>query len=591
MDEGKLIADFLTANAEKIWALGKQAYGKADALIQVKLKTAYRSYLSNTREKYSKAKSFFIRNEPVDLYSYYVPTGIECGAKEIEQPNFNECIAYSNRIVLTGSGGSGKSVLMKHLFLDCINSKEYAPVMVELRDLNSEDQPLQDFIEHLLDTLGFKTSEDYIKRAKQAGHFCFFFDGFDEVNPELRSKLIKQIKSLSKSFPKCPIFLSSRPDDVFNGIEDFSVFRMLPLDLRAALSLVEKLPFDKDIKEKFSAALENSLFEKHESFLSNPLLLSIMLLTYGENAEIPSKLSIFYNQAYEALFQRHDANKGGYSRKRLTSLDIQDFSHVFSLFALQTYEKRLFKMPRMQCLGFIEKSRDSLRQKFNADDYLSDLLSAACLLSEDGLEIAFSHRSFQEYFVALHIAQASPEIQTKLIERYWQNMRYDNVMDLLLELNPDLVERTLLIPQLEKIFSDLGVSHSVGMTHTAKYLKTFYSSINVDADGISATCASSKADGSSVLHMAVRHCGTYTFPIGTQYDVVHAQLYRQFGSGNQRSEYPTKSITHRSPIFLAVSATHGIFSREYLAAAHLALKNLKLKHENTVHNLDVLLGI
>ncbi len=418
MDEGKFVADFVAHNIGKIFEIGKKVYGTLDEVVQINLRTAYTDYLTKTREKYSKSKSFFIRNQSVDLYSYYVPIGIACGNKKIPTPSFDNCIEFSNRIVITGTGGSGKTVLIKHLFLDCIRDKRYTPVLIELRDLNTQAQSLNKFIINTLDTYGFNISGDYVNKAKKAGHFCFFLDGYDEVNHSLRKNLIKQIGSLSNKHPNCPIIISSRPDDVFNGIDQFSIFNALPLNLDAAKNLINKLPFDEVVKAKFTTDLTGGMFEKHESFLSNPLLLSIMLLTYGENAEIPSKLSIFYNQAYEALFQRHDANKGGYSRNRLTELDIQDFSRVFALFSLQTYEKRLFKMPRIDCLNYIEKSRDNLHKKFNIEDYLSDLLSAACLLLEDGLEIAFSHRSFQEYFVALHISTAQPEIQNKLINRY-----------------------------------------------------------------------------------------------------------------------------------------------------------------------------
>ncbi|MEO6145618.1 MAG: NACHT domain-containing protein [Sulfuriferula sp.] len=592
MDEGKvLVADFVAKNIDKIWAIGKQVVGVTNAVIQVKLKSAYTNYLSTTREKYSKGKSFFIRNEPVDLYTYYVPTGIACGNITISAPSFRECVELSKRIVITGSGGSGKSILMKHLFLDCIRDKTYAPILIELRDLNTDDKTLDEIIDYTLDNFGFNISGDYVKRAKHAGHFCFFFDGYDEVNPTSRKKLVNQITALSKKFSRCPIFLSSRPDDVFNGIEDFSVFGIQPLNLDLALKLVEKLPFDNEIKEKFCSDLAKGLFKKHESFLSNPLLLSIMLLTYGENAEIPSKLSIFYNQAYEALFQRHDANKGGFSRKRLTSLDIQDFSRVFSLFALQTYEKRLFKMSRSQCLSFIEKCINSLQLNFKPEEYLTDLLSAACLLVEDGLEITFSHRSFQEYFVALQISSAAPDIQRRLIDRYWPNIRSDNVIELLLEINPDLVERELIVPQLELLFSEIGVKRKVGITHATRYFKRIYSSLNIEKGTVSATHMGPKAAVSSILQIAVMHYSRYEFPDNAHFEMHHSAINKVFGRKDERVEYKSKLLTYRSPLIEQVIVSGGIFSKQFLNAGFEAFKELKYKHMNTVQNLDILLGI
>jgi predicted NACHT family NTPase len=592
MDEGKFAADFIARNLENIYKIARSTFGTLDEVLQVKLKTAYTQYLTKTREKYSKSKSFFIRTESVDLYSYYVPTGIACGNETILAPSFENTIKLSKRIVINGTGGTGKSVLMKHLFLDCIKDKRYAPILIELRDLNSSKLNLNKYIINVLETYKFNISGDFVNRAQKAGHFCFFFDGYDEVNHSLRKKLINEILTISNKFPDCPMFISSRPDDVFNGIDDFNIFTVLPLSLDTAINLIKKLPFDEEIKTKFNHDLSNGLFEKHKSFLSNPLLLSIMLITYGENAEIPSKLSVFYNQAYEALFQRHDANKGGYSRKRLTNLDILDFSRVFSLFALQTYDKRLFKMPRTVCLDYIEKSRNNLEKDFSAEDYLSDLLSAACLLLEDGLEIAFSHRSFQEYFVALHISSVSPEIRGKLIDRYWPKMRSDNVINLLLEINPELVERVLLLPKLEKLFSSIGVKKKVGIMHTARYFKNIYKSLIFNKGRTSAEYKVSEACADDIVHMAVVHCKTYHLPEKSYFESFNNDLYKKYNKeGRQSTRYLTKDLSYKSPVLSDVMKGKGAFSIDYLQAAFEAYKKLKLKHENCSQNLDELLGI
>lgn len=589
------ITQFVLANVDRIFDIAKKTYGKADASIQVGLKTAYTNYLSKTRLKYSMSKSFFIRSQPVELYSYYVPTGITCGQKEIKQPSFKNCTDFTKKLVIAGTGGSGKSVLIKHLFLNCIEEKLYVPILIELRDLNAYEKSLDDFINQTLHIFDFKADESYVTKAKESGHFCFFFDGFDEVNLTLRNKIIKQIQNLGKQYPDCPIVISSRPDDILTGLDDFSTFKMMPLRLDEAISLVKKLPFEEVIKTKFCDDLSNGLFEKHKSFLSNPLLLSIMLLTYGENAEIPTKLSIFYNQAYEALFQRHDANKGGYSRNRFTDLDIQDFSKVFSLFCLQTYEKRLFKMSRIQCLEFIKKSLINLGLETKPDDYLSDLLSAACLLIEDGLDIAFSHRSFQEYFVALQISNSPPEIQTKLINRYWKNIFSDSVINLLLEINPSLVERELLVPKLEELFSDLQIKKMIGITHYLRYLKYFFESISIDIDGAFFSFHSTGKDQAKIamhriFHMVVREYTDFTYSRKEGYLSECKQIMDNYGKEGKRVEIKLKPLTIKSPILKDLNSSN-VHSMKPLLAVFDAHKTLKLKHQNTVQNFDILLGI
>lgn len=588
---GTVVAAFVAKNFEKMWQIGKKAYSAADESIQVSLKTAYTDYLSKTAEKYSKSKSFFIRNEPTNLYSYYVPIGIACNSQSINEPDIDRCFLKTNRIIISGTGGSGKSVLLKHLFLDCIASGTYVPIMVELRDLNGAELTLDEFVSELLSDFGFKVTGGYIEKAKKAGHFCFFLDGYDEITHAHRKRLLKEIKSLSKKYPECPVVISSRPDEAFNGLEEFSNFFVRPLTLSTASMLVEKLPFDVEIKGKFKKDLHDKLFESHTSFLSNPLLLSIMLLTYGENSEIPSKLSIFYNQAFEALFLRHDAYKGGFNRARKTRLDIQDFSRVFSIFALQTYDRRSFKMPRTACLGYIEKSKRSLTLDFVADDYLDDLLSAACLLTEEGLEIAFSHRSFQEYFVALHISSATPEVQEKLIERYWENMTSDNVIQLLYELNPDLVERVLFIPKLTKFFDEIGVKSKVGITHTVKAFKKQFQVLNIEPSRITASSSGTKAGPYDLLSVMAKVHGGYVFPDSEVFEKREADLRERFGDGKTVVRIPTKDLSRNHPIYNDLLTWEGHFSVKYLQAAYAGYKKIKHKHDNRLQKLDTLLGL
>lgn len=591
MDEGKFAAEFVAINLETILRIAKSAYNNFDEAIEVSLKRAYTTYLGNIGEKYTKSKSFFIRNQSVNLYSYYVPTGIKCGRKVIKLPSYTEALNNNKHIIITGTGGSGKTVLMKHLLLDCIKSKKHVPILIELRDLNGEKASLSDAIKNTLDAHGYNVTGQYISRAKRSGHFAFFFDGFDEVNHASRKQIIDEIKRIANKYSECPIFISSRPDDVIQGIESFNIFKIMSLDLTAATSLISKLPFDEVIKNKFAQDLRSGLFERHESFLSNPLLLSIMLLTYSENAEIPSKLSLFYNQAYEALFQRHDAYKGGYSRDRLTSLDIQDFSRVFSLFALQTYEKRAFKMSRTDCLGYIEKSREKLGKNFSAEYFLSDLLSAACLMLEDGLEISYSHRSFQEYFVALHISTAPPDIQEKLIDRYWCNMNSDRIIYLLLELNPELVERVLFIPKLEELFSEIGAKKRIGVTHTAKYLKKMFSTINIEDNKISATFNNVNISISNLIHLVNSHCQTYSSPSSEYFENHTKMMFARYGKENDRAEYTLAHLRYNAPIMVETIGGKGNFSAAYLQAAFVAYTKLKSKHENRIQSLDDLLGI
>jgi len=373
-------------------------------------------------------------------------------------------------------------------------------------------------------------------------------------------------------------------------MEDFGVFSIMPLTLDLALELVEKLDFDNEIKNKFSRELQNSLFETHESFLSNPLLLSIMLLTYRENAKIPTKLSVFYNQAFEALFTRHDSYKGGYSRDFLTKLDILDFSRAFSLFCLQTYEKREFKASRTEFLSYISKAQKSSGLTFDPESFLTDCLNAVCLLMEDGLEVTFSHRSFQEYFVATHISQAAPDVQHTLIERYRVRMRSDLVIELLQEINPELVERELILPCLERLFNRVGMKKKAGVTHAAKMFKEYYEELIISQDHIMGTFSSTDANEIDVLRLAVRAYGNYSFMGHEEHQKLTTRLINEYSpEPGALIKYKNKDFHIRNECFKEILLGKGGFSVSYCNAGMEIYKSLKSKHDRRLESLDNLL--
>lgn len=500
---GKLAAEFVSKNISSLVEMCKGVLKGANREISLRLERTYREYIEDSASRYSKTKSFFIRNESVGLYDFYVPISIQSGKRVVVDPNYSEISSHSKRNVILGTGGCGKSVLMKHLFLSCLLDQSKIPVFIELRDLNAKKSGIKSLIYEVLKSSKFDFDEEFITKAIKNGHFAFILDGYDEVTTSLRKRLVSDIKKLSKQGKDCSITISSRPDEVFSGIDEFCVYNVSRLSLDNACTLVDKLPFDEQIKELFVKELKNGMYDRHVSFLSNPLLLSIMLLTFGQNAEIPTKLSIFYNQAYEALFQRHDALKGGYKRERATNLDIQDFAKIFSVFCLQSYDKRSFSFARTEALEYIDKTKCYLNKEFENEGFLEDALNATCLLMEDGLKIVFSHRSFQEYFVAYYIIHSQPEAQKKLIKRYWKNMRSDNVISLLLEMNQGLVERELFIPILTELYKGIGVKNKVGITHYSKFMKSTYSSFIFFNESISGRLKSNDADYSDVFHLAI----------------------------------------------------------------------------------------
>ena len=479
LDANKLIAEFITSNIDRLADSVFSGMKGTKNAIRARLTRTYRPYLERILERHSKAKSLFVRSEPLPIYDFFVPPDISSQQRILNAPGAAQLASIAPAAIITGFGGCGKTMFMRHMLVSSLANRERMPVLLELRQLNNDGSDLRAAILHTLNSNSLEADDEYLDLALRAGHFCLLLDGFDELELRIRNRVAREVQHLAEKYPQNWIFLSSRPDSKLEGWQGFSLFSVEPFDLDRSVELVEKLRFDESIKSKFIEALRSGLYEEHKSFLSNPLLLSIMLLTYGDIAHIPAKLSLFYNQAYESLFQKHDALKGGFQRERRTALDIQDFSKAFAAFCVLSYERRESSFARTKALEYFDQAKGISGLDFDSSGLLDDSIQSVCLMLEDGLEITFAHRSFQEYFVAEFIRSAPPATQEKLIRRFTREAESDSVMQLLFEMDPYAVEKHYLLPAIDRLRKKIQLKKKIGITHFLRYLKATFERFDI----------------------------------------------------------------------------------------------------------------
>ena len=181
----------------------------------------------------------------------------------------------------------------------------FIPVFIELRSLNTlenKELNISNLIFKTLVSNGFRLERKYFDDSLEQGAYIIFLDGFDEIHHDKKSSITEEIKVFCEMYASNQVFVSSRPSTEFIGWSDFSEFESLPLTKEQALSLINKIDFDETAKSIFSEELEKKLYEKYKSFASNPLLLTIMLLTFQKHASIPERLNDFYEEAFVTLF-------------------------------------------------------------------------------------------------------------------------------------------------------------------------------------------------------------------------------------------------------------------------------------------------
>ena len=456
------------------WKKVKDFFADASAKDAIDYGDAYEEYLRNTRNKYSKIKTLIYRRVPKELYSFYECIGVNYNGETVDSSQVENLLEKERKIIITGTGGIGKSTLFKHLYLNTIEETGYIPVLIELRNLNScdiKDISIKNAIFENLTRNGFALSEHYFDYSMKMGGYVIFFDGFDEINRDRISIVSDGIRSVCDQYGENHYLVSSRPSDSFIGWNDFAEMTAQKLTKQQALSLINKIEFDPKTKSNFSKELESHLYDKYESFASNPLLLTIMLLTYSDHAVFPEKLNDFYEQAFSTLFNMHDATKESYVRDIRSDLGCEDFKTIFSYICFKSYFAGEYQFTETGLREHIQKAKEKFGNiRFSVDDYQEDLTLSVCMLVKEGLVFRFAHRSFQEYFAALYTCKLPDEIQEKLLTNWMKEShttRTDSYFDMLFNMQGEKVNKVVFAPgikKLRRLYNEQG--YSIGLFKT-----------------------------------------------------------------------------------------------------------------------------
>jgi hypothetical protein len=419
--------------------------------------SAYEEYLNKTYSRVSTIKTFADPTKPVSLLDHFVATNLTNNGSRgpINQDDIRSKLSKNGKIVISALAGFGKSVLLRYLALSFYeNPAGKIPIFIELRDLNRIKDP--DLISYIHSTYRQNSALDraVFERGLENGLFVLFLDGFDEVNHENRDEIQGQIVNISTRYPSTSIALSSRPDPKFDSWEKFTTYKILPMSFDQVKMLIDKIDYDVGLKKRFINKLQSGLFNKHRSFVSTPLLATLMMLTYEQNANIPEKMHLFYLRAFETLFDKHDTYKEQYERKRKSRLRVDQFSKIFSTFCFNSYIEEKFEFSNVEILRYLDEAISFCSYDISADDLLFDLTESVCLLQLEGLFYSFVHRSFQEYFTAFFLCNCAEEFRNEFLDEF-PSRPWDTTLSMLFDMSQDRVEVGWVLPKIKSYLEDL----------------------------------------------------------------------------------------------------------------------------------------
>jgi hypothetical protein len=305
-------------------------------------------------------------------------------------------------IALTGDAGAGKSYMLRQLYvmLASVERNKVAhgvspapwravPIFVSLRDLNP-DLPF-------LAGISVTTAIDPALLEYVLGRhdLVLILDGLDECAPGARAQVVEGIREVREAHPRLSILVSSRPVGAILIDHSERTVEIGALSREEVRRIV-----DAEMPRDAADAFWQAVIANNEALIANPLMLRLTMQAYLQYADLPDSGDTLMAMAFETLWQRHDAMKGGFVRQRRTSIDRNLARRVLGRLALFLTARRLMAAPRTEVADFLKQSfaHDFRSDLFvRQEDLILDFVETDLLTLDDD-KVAFTHRAFLEYF-------------------------------------------------------------------------------------------------------------------------------------------------------------------------------------------------
>lgn len=428
--------------------------GQFKTKVEQKIKSSITRYVKNVESRTRNipciampAGSFFLDSiyEPLSVVPTQGDQSVLVDGYPAELFAINRCIA------ITDDAGMGKSTLAKYILRRAIETSKNIPLFVELRRLRKGRSILNSISEEM--AAGDEEVSSALVDLMRSGNFVFIFDGYDEVDDEIRSEIAYEINKISSDFQFCYFIVTSRKGyglSVFNGYSEFYIKK---LNEQQAKSLISRYDQGRGLSKILIDKIKKA---EIADFLGNPLLVTLLYKAFDYRQSIPLKKSIFFRQVYEALFQDHDLSKGdAYERKKVSGLDLDEFHRFLRALGFVTLKAGRVSYSAEEFSMHIDASIRRAQINVDGAKIKLDLVRAVPIFAKEGLEYRWVHKSFQEYFAANYSVFDLREKSLDFVGRVFNSnpIKYSELIKFIAEADITLFRNACVSPFYSAYFS------------------------------------------------------------------------------------------------------------------------------------------
>jgi len=357
--------------------------------------------------------------------------------------------------LIIDTAGMGKSTLSKRIFIDLVETERYIPIFVELRRL-TRVKKIEDEIFSMLNVGKDVGLVNNTRKLFQGGGFVFLLDGYDEISLDSRQDVDLDIVNFVDLYKGGNVFvMTSRPEDMPMYFSNFMRYKIEPLSRDESFKLLTNHDNGGAISQLLITKLKSGNYRVIDEFLTNPLLVSLLYAAFDFKQAIPLKKHLFYQQVYDAYFEKHDLTKGdGYSHQKKTKLDSYDFDRILRSIGYKSLQKQKIEYSLNELISVIDMAKkDNPSLNFRSMDFRDDLLEAVPLFCKESVYFKWVHKSMQEYFAARFIYMDAKSNQDKLLSTMFNSEKleyYYNIFDIYYDIDNYSFKKNVILPFLRE---------------------------------------------------------------------------------------------------------------------------------------------
>jgi len=383
---------------------------------------------ANSAEKLTKiiidintVKTMWSRDRGILIDEFYYPSKIHDknnvhAIKNIDDFPFRHTI-------IEGIVGQGKSIFLRHLCNSAIE-KNFIPVFIELRMI-SEARSLYDLILSYLETAEIEGGQTTFSYLANTGNLVLILDGFDEIQPSKISDTIYTLENIKNKYEKLKIIISSRPYNAVQNLGGFNVYSLSELNKYDYEPFLRKLITESTKRFAITQAITDAP-DNIKGVITTPLMLTLLVLVYESESEIPSTLPDFFDKLFNTVFTKHDKLKAGFNRQHHSKLSESKLLKLFDAFCFMIAQDDIGRSVKHNDFrkSFERAIKYTPDSTCELEHFKQDVVNVACLMLEDGFDqVSFLHKSILEYHAASFIKNSSDEIAKKFYQQAPDNFQ------------------------------------------------------------------------------------------------------------------------------------------------------------------------